>query len=117
MNQQQKNQIEGVLEELEFVEWDRFVNLSDWSYEEVIVLYGWIPREQDNYKDFLVLHLECLEASDVVKIGDFTTSSEKYSQRINEFLYGEDSHHDQCQRIENRFDVENSIKLSNQGET
>ena len=114
MNQKQRNQIQSLLEELEFVDWDRFITYSDWNYGEIVTLYGWIPREQDSYKDFVVVNLECLEDSDVVKVGASTTSSEKYTEKVHDILYGEDTDHNQCKRVENHFDVNNTINL--QGE-
>lgn len=38
------------------------------------------------------------------------TSSTEYSQRITEILY-DDLVHAECQRVENRFDVENAVIL------
>jgi hypothetical protein len=111
----QKRKIESTLEKLEFVEWDRFTLWSGWRYGEILTLYGWIEREEDSYKDFLTLELQCLEDSSVVEVGGFTTSSERYSEKINEILYSGDVEHNPCERVENHFDVENSIELEGEG--
>ena len=40
------------MKKLSFVNWDRFVALTD---IEVFFIFGWIERKKDNYKDFAML--------------------------------------------------------------
>lgn len=45
-----KEWIEETLDRLPFVTWDRYV-----EFETLIRVYGWIEREEDEYKDFVLL--------------------------------------------------------------
>lgn len=103
--------VRDVLTDLPFVEWDRG---TEWTYEgrKCLNIYGWINRENDDYKDFVLVGVyeeENKEEADVVFHG---TSSEKYSEEIHRRLFPEDDleTHDECFRLENRFDVDNVVR-------
>jgi len=96
-----------VCNELPFVNWDRFVDCGS-----LVVVFGWIDREKDSYKDFV-----CIEVSKRGHL-DFTTSSAKHSETISE-IYAVNgrlpsSSHVPCQRIEDSdqlVGVKNAIKI------
>jgi len=98
--------IEGKLDDVEFVEWDRFT-ISDWfGQQQHVTVYGWIDRD-DEYKDFvLVVFWPEIEQF------YFTTSSKEYTKEVYERLVGESpKHHNECNRVEDTFNVENAIEL------
>jgi len=97
--------IRNNLQLLDFVDWDRFVEFET-DGGRVTRVYGWIERE-DNYKDFV--HLEFIEeSSEILFLG---TSSEKYSEKIDEILF-EESNHVDCERVEKRFSkIKNKIQI------
>jgi len=93
--------------ELPFVNWDRFVDCG-----RIVVAFGWIDREKDNYKDFV-----CVEVSQRGYV-QFTTSSAKYSETISDIYvkHGRLSPgtHEPCQRIEGDgqlAEVENVVRI------
>jgi hypothetical protein len=105
--------VEDVMTDLPFVRWDRG---TEWTYGDglkAMGIYGWIEREEDEYKDFV--KIEIYEKADVeeAKIEFHGTSSEKYSEEIHKRLFPEDDleTHNECFRLENRFDVDNVIYL------
>ena len=69
----------NILESLPFVEWDRFT--VDRSY---FYFFGWIEREKDNYKDFVVLVYDS-SSNDVDSV---VTSSVDHSLEISMKLFG-----------------------------
>ncbi len=93
--------------ELPFVNWDRFVDCG-----RTVVVFGWIDREKDSYKDFV-----CVEISQRGYL-DFTTSSAKYSETISD-IYIKNGRlppgtHEPCQRVEdsNQLEgIENIIRI------
>lgn len=92
---------------LPFVKWDRYTDGGP-----IVYLYGWIDREQDAYKDFVVLEYY-YSTADI----SFVTSSAKYSQEIAKRLFGEASDHEPCLRVEagfQEFEISNVIKLKNE---
>lgn len=98
--------IEKVLDKFDFVEWDRFS-----SFKHVVRVYGWIDREEDDYKDFV--HLEFnLKSKDVLFLG---SSSSKYDEEIMNVLNDVLGNKDcmvECERVENHFDdLENVVVL------
>lgn len=97
MKQNKINIITNVLKKLWFVKWDRY-----FEYESGESFFGWIDREKDNYKDFVLLDF-------VGKELNFATSSKKYSKEIAEILNQE---HSDCKRIEYFCDIPNCILLS-----
>jgi hypothetical protein len=93
--------------ELPFVNWDRFIDCSG-----NVMLFGWIDREGDSYKDFV-----CVEVSSRGYIS-FTTSSAKYSETISNIYVSRGrllpGTHKPCQRIEDNdqlADIRNVVKI------
>lgn len=70
-------------------------------------VYGWIDRD-DEYKDYI--QIEIWPSDEYVS---FTTSSEEHTEEIHELLFGADTvgDHNECQRVENHFDVEQAVTL------
>ena len=105
--------IEEALSLFPFVMWDRFV-VSDVvddkgrpTGERAMIVYGWIAREKDAYKDFVVLDFRLKEK----RAYYVCTSSNKYSEEIAEKIMGEKKEHNRCERVEQNFDIINSVKL------
>jgi hypothetical protein len=96
-----------VCNELPFVNWDRFIDCG-----RMVVVFGWIDREKDSYKDFV-----SVEVSQRGYV-DFTTSSAKYSETISK-IYASHGHlpseaHEPCQRIEDNnllAGIKNVVKI------
>jgi hypothetical protein len=115
--EQFNNIVEDVMTDLPFVDWDR---ATEWIYEgrKCMRIYGWIERDNDEYKDFVLIgiyEMEDVEKADIEFIG---TSSEKYSEEIFKRLFPDADldEHNECIRLENHFDVENVIVLDDGGE-
>jgi len=99
--------VTDVCNELPFVNWDRFIDCND-----NVVMFGWIDREEDSYKDFV-----CIEVSSRGYVS-FTTSSAEYSETISNIYV---SHgrllpgtHRPCQRMEDSHQltgVRNVVKI------
>lgn len=90
-----------VIELLPFVNWDRFT-----ADDGETTMYGWIDRDTDLYKDFVVVFLYLEDAT------GFVTSSAKYSDEIAKILNLDDGHLE-CRRIENVVpELPNVIKIS-----
>ncbi len=90
-----KEKIIEILKKLDFVSWDRFSG----NY-----FYGWIDREGDNYKDFIVLKFSMWDVN-------FVSSSKKFTKKITEILNKNKSCLKNCERIEGYCDLENVIRL------
>jgi len=101
--------VEDLLSRLDMVEWDRFTVVEDYHDDTYINLYGWIDRPGDEYKDFV--ELQCWPDLGDNGIIGFTTSSDEHSEEIHRRLFGEAAGHNDCQRVEHTFDVENAIEL------
>jgi len=88
--------------ELPFVQWDRFIDCGG-----TVIIFGWIDRKQDSYKDFVTLEISSRGYL------QFTTSSAEYSQTISDIYsaYGRipKGTHQPCQRIEDQ-ELLSSIK-------
>jgi hypothetical protein len=82
-----------VCNELPFVNWDRFIDLSS-----TVLVFGWIDRKQDSYKDFVTVEVNSKGQL------EYTTSSAEYSEEISEIYmaYGRLPRgvHESCQRVE-----------------
>jgi hypothetical protein len=109
--------VEDVMTDLSFVDWDRG---TEWVYEgrKCMRIYRLIELAKDQYKDFVLIgiyEMEDVERADIEFLG---TSSKEYSEEIFQRLFPDTSldEHNECFRLENRFDVENLIELSNGGE-
>lgn len=107
-----KQWIEQTLDKLPFVEWDRFTHWEFDDGNQLCRVYGWIERDKDQYKDFVLIDFwKDDQEFNVI------TSSERYSEQITEILYDEDEEHGDCCRVEDHFDVENAIEIAdNTGE-
>lgn len=91
--------IEQTLEQLDFVQWDRWYELGG----HLIAVFGWIDRE-DQYKDFVLLEIN-VDRAEVVA---YYTSSAEYTEKIGEIL---NMDHSACKRVEDYLDVENAVML------
>ena len=103
--------ITEVCNDLPFVNWDRYIDCG-----VSVVVFGWIDRESDRYKDFVSI--------EVSRRGylEFTTSSAKYSQVISEIFIERGrlapGTHVPCQRIEDKeelSDIRNVIRIRERG--
>lgn len=81
--------LEPYVAKLDFVQRDRYVSGLDY-----VTAYGWISRP-DGRADFVVLDQE--EGRDAPI---YWTSSARYSAEICRLLYGEETDHIDCQRVE-----------------
>lgn len=102
---------EDVLERLDMVMWDRFTVSDDPSAGRFYTVYGWIDRQEDEYKDFVVVRFFPETQNDLVS---FTTSSDQWTHEIHERIFGESTGHNDCKRVESHFDVPNAIELNEQ---
>lgn len=100
--------VTDVCNELPFVNWDRFIDCGG-----TVVVFGWIDREKDSYKDFV-----CVEVSHRGYV-EFTTSSARYSETISNIYASHgrlpSSAHVPCQRIEDNdrlAGIKNVIKIT-----
>ena len=91
-----------VCNELPFVNWDRFIDLSN-----SLLVFGWIDRKQDSYKDFVTVEVNSRGQV------EYTTSSAEYSEEISEIYaaYGRLPRgvHESCQRVEDN-ELLNGVK-------
>jgi len=91
-----KKKIVRTLKKLSFVMWDRYFGKAP-----NLAFFGWINREYDSYKDFVLLDFS-------VRPVWFATSSKEYSSKIADILNQE---HSECKRVESFCDLPNVIKL------
>lgn len=96
--------IKTLLAKFTFVDWDRFC-----EDEEEISVYGWIKREQDGYKDFIVLTVP--KTADKVEDVWYITSSAKWDPEICRILKIAEENQIPCQRVEWSYNIKNKIKL------
>jgi hypothetical protein len=104
--------------DLPFVNWDRG---TEWIYEgrRCMTVYGWIEREKDDYKDFVLVGVYEEEDSEEASVEFHGTSSKKYSKEIQRRLFPDEDieeMHNECFRLEDKFDVPNLIRLKDGGE-
>jgi len=104
--------------DLPFVDWDRG---TEWIYEgrRCMNLYGWIDREEDEYKDFVLIGVYEQEEVEEADVAFHGTSSAKYSEEIHERLFPDedvDEMHNDCFRLEDAFDVPNMVRVQDGGE-
>lgn len=104
-----KDIVETYLESLPFVQWDRFT-YSDGGKSglEKYSVYGWIYRQKDSYKDFVVLNVQ--ENRGNMHTVSFITSSAQYTHEIGRIL-GCEANHEDCRRVEEYFPIQNAIHL------
>ena len=91
--------IEEILEKFSFVQWDRFTR-----HKKYIAVYGWMDREKDNYKDFIVLVFRLKQRDYAV----LSTSTLLYHNKVK-IIVGDGMV--KCERVENNFKVENCVRL------
>lgn len=99
-----KDIIENWLEDFHYVRWDRAIPLEEHG---VASIFGWIDRD-DGKKDFVLIEAS-LNTGEMHLIG---TSSKEWSEKIAQELGDE---HTDCVRVEDHFDINNSIKLNKNG--
>ena len=105
-----REQVEDILTRLDFVEWDRFVVGDDsGGHGTYIEVYGWIDRDADDYKDFVLVTFFPDTENELM---GFTTSSDEWTQEIHRRMFdSEPKEHNDCQRVERTYDVPNAITL------
>lgn len=96
--------IKKVLMKLDFVKWDRY-----YIQNSVFTVFGWINREKDNYKDFVILDFTLRESKNPSCVYFLGTSSVKYSKKIADIL---GSQHSECKRVEYFCEILNVVKES-----
>lgn len=100
---QNKEWVEYQLRELDMVNWDRY-----YSFGQGIAVFGWIGREDDEYKDFVVVELDPAKK----RVKGYHTSSARYSADIGSIL---GVGHSECQRVEETFTITNMINTDSSG--
>lgn len=107
MNKKMTKLLVDVCNELPFVNWDRYIDCGD-----TVLVFGWIDRETDSYKDFVTV--EIFSKGYV----DYVTSSAKYSEKISEIFASRGrlpfGSHQPCQRIEDNEElsgIKNFIRI------
>ena len=98
--------IESKLRAARFVEWDRFT-VGDWNGSQCVSVFGWIDREEDEYKDFALV-MFWPESEGLYN----TTSSARYSEKLTEAIHGSSDTHNDCQRVEDTFNVSNAVEAT-----
>lgn len=98
--------VQNEMSQLDFVTWDRFTMPSEGHY----CVYGWIDREKDSYKDFVLLIVEQGVGGYQIT---FHTSSSKYSKKISKRLGMDVEDHSDCIRVEYHADLTkiNAVRL------
>lgn len=95
--------ITKTLNDLPFVEWGRFYEAAEHEY----VIFGWIEREDDDYKDYVQTQFWMESAGEYGYT--YSTSSAEYTEKIADIL---GVNHADCNRVENHFEgVDNAINL------
>jgi len=83
MEKDEREWIQEELDNLPYVEWDRYITIPTDEQGHVIHrFFGWIDREQDSYKDFVVIEL----VPHIKGVFFISTSSAKYSNDISNRL-------------------------------
>lgn len=107
-----KGWCKNALESFSFVKWDRFICSKPPNGPHSIVCYGWIDRDTDAYKDFVLIGL-VLDTKRAIYV---SSSSLKYNDEIGKLctvLSNEKAptYTKKCIRIEDWLEVSNAIKL------
>lgn len=103
MSKRTKKNIETMMMHFSFVQWDRFVYNKETN---AYTIYGWIDRSGDSYKDFLEMTYEV-----GTREWDFITSSAEKHPIILKMFGLTEEETNSCIRVEDVFEVFNSIKL------
>lgn len=104
--------VEDVMTDLPFVDWDRGVKYECDGLKR-IVIYGWIEREEDAYKDFVVIGIYEKEDVEEATVDYIASSSSKYSEEIHRRLFPDEDteEHNECFRLEDKFDIQNLVRI------
>ena len=94
------------LRSIRMVEWDRFTT-GEWGDEQYVNVYGWIERDDDDYKDFV--NAIFWPANETVY---HVTSSAEHTHEISQQLHGEEGDHNDCHRVEHTFNISNAVELN-----
>lgn len=105
--------VKDVMTDLPFVKWDRATNYTNEDDLKFSTIYGWIEREEDQYKDFVVVRIFEKEEVEEAGVEYIATSSAEYSEEIHQRLFPNDEPemHNECYRLEDKFDVQNLVKI------
>jgi len=82
--------MKDLLDRFTFVKWDRVI-----PDVGACLIYGWIEREKDSYKDFVILSIDILH----MQIMECTTSSAKYSKEISKLCGFPEEEHTDCVKL------------------
>lgn len=91
-----KEALKRVLNKFPFVKWDRLI-----EFQNGVDVYGWIERDKDKYKDFVLLNILWVE-SDFHGVWDIVqcfTSSAKYSLEVNRLSGFTTEQHTDCIKV------------------
>jgi hypothetical protein len=106
-NHDKRHWVTIVLKRFDYINWDRFF-YNCYGERDELTVFGWIDRDQDSYKDFVVLWFDFKKWKWEV----CATSSTKYSNELVQKSGAET--HVPCQRVESVFNIENCIKTQNE---
>ena len=84
-----------MLEKFYFVRWDRYIKVPD---RDEYAFYGWIDREKDAYKDFILLEYRPTGLHTYYWL--YTTSSAERDAEIEMLVDGTEGKGIPCQRTE-----------------
>lgn len=93
--------IEKILNTFPEVTWDRYIE-DGGNY----IIYGWIDREKDQHKDFMIVFTD-----DETGSYYFVTSSAKYSADFSHRINPDTTSHASCKRVEDMWPAAKAIKL------
>lgn len=107
LSRSERDQVEDALNIFPEVTWDRFT-----GDDSDLIVYGWIDRPDDEYKDFMVLVFDLIDMSYW-----FTTSSAVYSQTFHDRINPNPAAHTDCKRVEQVWPHVKAVQLSNNKST
>lgn len=88
------------------IQWDRWME----GDAGAVIVYGWVDREQDDYKDFVLIRFTPFGDNFSSEI---TTSSAEFTRQLGQALHGTEAAHSDCRRVEDDFpDVKNVVRLA-----
>ena len=110
LHNKEKDWIQTVLSDLHFVKWDRFWTDAEFNSNipTLITVFGWINREQGDYKDFVILDFTLKANMKPSRVYFLGCSSAYYSKKIAEIL---GSKHTDCKRVEDYFLIRNKVVI------
>ena len=101
--------VEERLDDLWMVTWDRFAVEPNSQVGQIINVYRWIKRDEDSYKDFVLVRFMPETENNYMW---YMTSSAEHTEAISNILFGDDTGHLDCQRVEESFEVEDTTTLT-----